>query len=227
MCFGLPNQVSFYRAHAPRKFGDNISQVQGVNEVTTTHKKVSGFIFSKLGIYYRVTFPVFKDSKYIGLIAFGMSLNYVNDFIQDELKTASAIVVQTDSLKQSKWFNRLEEGSLGDYTVISSTGDIIESAVESNIDIDSKNIRYENENKIYNIINNIEVIGIKGKAIAKVILFQDITNDMKVYNRYLYTFIVVLCLLILVLSLVLIIAFNKFLNTITSINKDINKKILN
>ena len=224
ICFGLPNQTAFYRAHAPHKFGDDIKNVQSVKEVTTTKKRMSGFIVSKLGIYYRVTFPVFKDSKYIGLIAFGMSLNYVNDFIQEELNTTSAIVVKTKDLKQSKWFNRLEEGTLGEYTVISSTADIVESAVESNLDISLKNSKFEHEKNIYNIINDIDIIGIKNKAIAKVILFQDITKETKIYKQYLYTFIVVLALLILVLLLVLILTFNKFLLTITSINKDMNRK---
>lgn len=60
MCFGLPNMTSFYRAQMPNKNGDDISGVHGVREVTKLKKRVSGFLLSKVGLMYRVTFQSIK-----------------------------------------------------------------------------------------------------------------------------------------------------------------------
>ena len=221
ICFGLPDMTAFYRAHSPKKFGDDISKVHGVLEANKLKKRVSGFLIAKLGLFYRVTFPVFKDGKHIGVIAFGINLNYVNDFIQKTFNTESAIIVNTKQLKQSKWFNMLEEGSIGNYTIISSNGELINQLSQSKHNIDAQNVKIEDENKIFSIINDIEIFGIKNRPIAKVILFQNITNETEIYEKYLYTFISVLVILIIILSYALIMTFNKFLSTIVTINDDL------
>ena len=221
ICFGLPDMTAFYRAHMPKKFGDDISGVHGIQTVNKLKKRVSGFLISKLGLYYRVTFPVFKKGEYIGLIAFGINLNYVNDYLHDKFATESAIIVDTKSLKQSKWFDMLEEGSVGGYTVISSNGELIDKLAKSNLNVDANDIKIEDNNKIYSIINNINIKGIKNKAIAKVLLFQDITYETTIYERYFYTFVIVLSIMLVVLSVTLVKTFNKFLNTIININDDL------
>ncbi|MEA3499195.1 MAG: cache domain-containing protein [Campylobacterota bacterium] len=222
ICFGLPDSTAFYRAHMPRKFGDDISKVQGVSKVNSTKKDVSGFMVAKLGLYYRLTYPVYKDGKYIGLVAFGVSLNYVNDFIQEKFSTQSAIIVNTKELKKSKWYEMLEEGSVGRYTVISTNGELIEH-IPSSVEIDSKNLRLNINNKDYSIINDIKIYNIFDKEVATVILFQDITKELKGYDIYLYSFSVVLFLIIIILIYVLIKTFNKFLSTIIVINDDLKE----
>ncbi|MCK5111124.1 MAG: GHKL domain-containing protein [Arcobacteraceae bacterium] len=221
ICFGLPDMTAFYRAHVPNKYGDDISKVQGVLQANKLKKRVSGFLITKLGLFYRVTFPVFKNGKHIGIIAFGINLGYVNDFIEKQFNTESAIIVNTKQLKQSKWFNMLEEGTIGSYTIISTNGELINQFSASGHNIDAQNVRMEDENKIFSIINDIEIFGIKNKPIAKVILFQDITKEVKIYENYLYTFIGILVILIIILSYALIMTFNKFLTTIVSINDDL------
>ncbi|MEA3289703.1 MAG: ATP-binding protein [Campylobacterota bacterium] len=220
ICFGLPDKRSFYRAHMQKKFGDDISRVQGVSEVTSMKKRVSGFMISKLGLYYRVTFPIFSKDKYIGLVAIGINLGFVNDHIFEKLNTESAIIVKTKELKKSKWFDMLEEGSVGSYTIIASTGELI-TQLDSFVSVAKENERATIGDKIYNLVNNIDIEDINGKKIAKVVLFQDITKAMKAYEFYMYTFIAVLVLLVLLISYVLAKTFNKFLSTIMSINDDL------
>ncbi len=221
ICFGLPDMTAYYRAHATKKYGDDISKVQGIVQANTLKKRVSGFSIAKLGLFYRVTFPVFKDGKHIGVIAFGINLGYVNDFIQNKFHTESAIIVNTKELRKSRWFNILEEGSIGNYTIISTNGELINQFGALGHNIDAKDIRLENENQIYSIVNDIKIYGIKNKPIAKVILFQDITKEVKIYETYLYIFIIVLIILIFILSSALIMTFNKFLSTIVTINDDL------
>jgi signal transduction histidine kinase len=222
MCFGLPNMTSFYRTHMPKKYGDDISKVHGVMAVTKLKKRISGFLISKLGLFYRVTFPVYKNGNFIGVIAFGINLGYVNDFIHEKMDTESAVLVDTKQLKQSKWFDMLEEGSIGRYTIISTNGELIDVLKSSNHSIDSGKIRITANEKIYNIVKK-DIQGIKNTSIAKIILFQDITKEVSLYNFYLYAFIVVTVLLVLLLIFVLIKTFNKFITTITTINDDLKE----
>lgn len=222
ICFGLPDMTSFYRAHMQKKFGDDISKVQGVRTVNSLKKRISGFMVSKLGLYYRVTFPVHYQGRYIGLIAFGVNLNYVNDFIHKKLGTESAIIVKTKNLKKSKWYDMLEEGEIGTYTIISSTGELI-SKLPKDLNLDEKNLRIKLNDKEYSVINDINIKDIKGKDVAKVVLFQDITNAVSIYKKYLYTFVIVLTLLVLVMGFVLLKTFNKFLSIIISINDDLKE----
>ena len=204
----------------PVNFGDSIENVMGVKEVVATKQNVNGFMVSKIGIYYRTTSPVFNGKKFIGFVSFGVGLGYVNDYIKEKLHTHSAIVVKTDELKKSKWYDMLEEGSIGKYTVISSSGEIIEK-LPKGINLDEKNIQIEIDDKVYNLINTIEIKNLYKKPIAKVILLQDITQLSNAYKRYLYSFSVVLVLLLVVMSFILIRTFNQFLTTIWSINKDL------
>jgi len=220
MCFGLPDMTSFYRAHMPKKFGDDISKVHGVKIVNTLKKRVSGFLVTKLGLFYRVTFPVYKDGKYIGLIAFGINLGFVNDHIYETLDTESAVLVKTKVLKQSKWFDRLEEGSVGRYTVISTNGELIDLLKISSKNIESDNIQIEHNDKIYKIIKK-DIYGLYDKTVATIILFQNITEEVKEYKLYLYLFILVVSMLVILLAFVLVKTFNKFLSTIITINDDL------
>lgn len=221
ICFGLPNMRSFYRAHMPKRFDDDISNVHGIQYVSKIKKRVSGFLLAKIGLYYRVTFPVMYEGKYIGLVAFGINLNYVNDYINEEFGTESAIVVDTKTLKQSKWFDMLEEGNIGKYTIISSNGELISELAKSGHNVDEKNLTFESNDKTFNVINTIDIEGIKGKPIAKVLLFQDISDDVKQYNLYVTLFLITAGLLVIILGYILVKTFNKFLTTIMSINKDL------
>jgi len=220
MCFGLPNMTAFYRAHAPDNFGDDISQVQGVFSTITTKKRISGFMVAKLGIFYRVTFPVYKDGTFLGVIAFAVDLDYVNNFINKELKTPSAIVVKTNELKKIKWYEMLEEGEIGSYTIISSQDDLI-NQLPPHTNLDEKNIKITLNDKYYEIINDINIYDINNRELAKIILFQDITQSTKTYLLYLYSFISILVILVFLLGFVLLKTFDKFLSTIISINDDL------
>ena len=222
ICFGLPNSTAFYRAHMPRKYGDDISKVQGVKQVNSLKERTSGFMLAKLGLYYRTTIPVFYEGKYIGLIAFGVNLNYINDFIHDEIGTQSAVIVKTKEFKKSKWFEMLEEGTIGRYTIISTNGELI-NKMPSNVEVDEKDLRINVNGRDYSVINDINIYDIDNKNVAKVILFQDITKEIEAYKIYLYTAIAVLALLIFTLMFVLVRIFNEFLSTIITINDNLQE----
>ena len=83
-------------------------------------------MLTKLGLYYRVNAPVYYDNKYIGLVSFGINIASVNDFVANTFNSDVAVLIDTQKYKDKDWYERVEEGTLGKYTIISSTDDFIE-----------------------------------------------------------------------------------------------------
>jgi methyl-accepting chemotaxis protein len=74
--FHLPPATSFFRAHKPVKFGDDLSSFRKtVVAVNQTQKAVSGVEKGVAGAGIRGVVPVFSAGKHIGSVEFGLALN--------------------------------------------------------------------------------------------------------------------------------------------------------
>jgi methyl-accepting chemotaxis protein len=74
--FHLPPATSFFRAHKPAKFGDDLSSFRKtVVTVNQTKKPVSGVEKGVAGAGIRGVVPVFAGGKHIGSVEFGLALN--------------------------------------------------------------------------------------------------------------------------------------------------------
>lgn len=85
MHYHTPDTHSFLRVHKPQKFGDDLSSLRfmivATNEDRTIH---TGFERGKFGIYYRITFPVYRGYKYIGAFEFGIDVKYFLSKIEEQ-----------------------------------------------------------------------------------------------------------------------------------------------
>ena len=74
--FYLPDNTSFLRMHLPGTYGDDLSSIRPiVKQTNETHEQQSGFEVGIMGLFYRVTQPVFQDNKYIGVVEFGLKID--------------------------------------------------------------------------------------------------------------------------------------------------------
>ncbi|AFQ44941.1 methyl-accepting chemotaxis protein [Desulfosporosinus meridiei] len=79
--FHLAPATSFYRAHSPRKFGDDLSKIRPtVVAANSEHKIVEGLEEGVEGYGFRVVVPVKYQEQWVGTVEYGM------DFGQDFLK---------------------------------------------------------------------------------------------------------------------------------------------
>ncbi len=87
--FMLPNNESFYRAHKPSKFGDNIANVRAdIKYTNETKKPIRGFTQGRTAHGFRNTFPLFdKNHKHIG----AMEISFSSDSFQWYLNNISGI----------------------------------------------------------------------------------------------------------------------------------------
>ncbi len=81
--FHTPPATSFLRAHAPAKFGDDLSAIrQTVVQTNATQKPTKGLEYGVAGLGVRGLTPLFDEGRHVGSIEFGMSFGqpFFNDF---------------------------------------------------------------------------------------------------------------------------------------------------
>ena len=222
ICFGLPDSTAFLRAHRPDLYGDDISDVQGVKIVNDTKREVGGFMLTKLGLYYRVNTPIFYKDKYIGLISFGINIGAVNDFVNKTFKSDVAILIDTTKYKKMSWYDRIEEGTIANLTIVSSTNDFIEQNSEK-FDLTQKTQKVQIGKKLYFTHHNNYIYDLNNNKIATIFLLQDITLEQKSFQYKLTTIIISSIVVLLVILYILIVSFNKMINHIISANKELNE----
>ena len=87
--FVLRNNESFYRAHKPDKFGDDLTNIRAdFKYVSETKKPIRGFTQGRTAHGFRNTFPLFdKNNKHIG----AMEISFSSDSFQWYLNHISGI----------------------------------------------------------------------------------------------------------------------------------------
>lgn len=71
--FILPPATAFFRAHAPDKYGDDLSGFRAtVVEVNKAQRPAVGLEEGRGGFGIRAVYPVFFEGKYVGIVEYGM-----------------------------------------------------------------------------------------------------------------------------------------------------------
>jgi len=79
--FHLSPAISFYRAHSPKKFGDDLSKIRPtVVTANTEHKIVQGLEEGVEGYGFRVVVPVKYQDRWVGTVEYGM--DFGEDFLR-------------------------------------------------------------------------------------------------------------------------------------------------
>ena len=103
--FLFPDNISFYRAHKPSKFGDDLTDIRSDFKYTNeTKRPIRGFVQGKIVHGFRNTFPLFdKDEKHIG----AMEVSFSSDSFQKYLNNISGIhthfLVKKDIFHSKIW----------------------------------------------------------------------------------------------------------------------------
>lgn len=105
MCFGLPDKTAFLRVHKKEFYGDDISSIKNVDYNSANKTGYKDFVFSKIGLYYRVSEPVFYENEFIGFISFGIKLRHFTNLLKDLLGAPTAVVAIDKQTKEHKLFS--------------------------------------------------------------------------------------------------------------------------
>lgn len=113
--FVLPNNESFYRAHKPNSFGDNLTNIRTDFKYTNkTQKPISGLVQGKFTYGFRNTFPLFNTkNEHIGAIEISFSSDSVQSYLNNVNKIHSHFLVAKNVVTLD---SRIDNNSAQQYT---------------------------------------------------------------------------------------------------------------
>ncbi len=111
--FHTPPATTFYRAHQPGRFGDDLSTFrQTVVKTNQTRKPVVGIEVGRHGLGLRVVYPVFHQGEHVGSVEFGGDLALALEAARGTTGTDFAIGVYQEVFQAAKRFEA------GDHDVV-------------------------------------------------------------------------------------------------------------
>lgn len=99
MHFFDQNNKTILRMHKPSSFGDDLTQKRPiVAYANKSLKQQNAFEVGKNGIVYRVSSPFFHQNEHIGLLEFGIKLDFFTQVLEKKFDIQTAQLVKTDQL---------------------------------------------------------------------------------------------------------------------------------
>ncbi|HIP92392.1 MAG TPA: hypothetical protein EYH25_02935 [Thermotoga sp.] len=115
--FHKPPAISFLRAHAPEKYGDDLSSFRfTVVKVNKEGKSVRGVELGRAGLSIRGVAPIRYLGQIVGSVEFGTSFNIEAEIIKN-LNLEDMAVLLHKSFKKIAWKLKGEEIGEGNFTV--------------------------------------------------------------------------------------------------------------
>ena len=143
--FVLANNESFYRAHKPRKFGDDLTNIRSdFKYVNKLQKQIRGFSQGRTSHGFRNTFPLFdKNNKHIG----AMEVSFSSDSFQWYLNNISGIhthfIVDKHIFDTKAW---KRDDLVLDYSISAESKDFVIALTKlhsKNICVDNNRLRFK------------------------------------------------------------------------------------
>lgn len=199
MDFNLPDGTVFLRVQKPEVYGDNIAASREiVAQVHKSRKQASGFDVGKHGAIYWVAEPIYYDGQYIGLVEFGIEAKQLEKALEKTLNREVASVLKADKWKKAEL---IKEGfqDLGDL-VLMTHGNTLFDQVAGEVDLNS----IEDQKVILggrdHVLHTCTFLSdYRGDRIGRVLLFQDISQQVQKKRKFVLNALLV-GLLLLALS---------------------------
>lgn len=215
MHFFDTKNVTVLRMHKPESFSDDLTKQRPiVAHVNKTLIPESGFEVGKNGIVYRITTPYIVNSKHIGVLEFGIRLNYFAELIDKEYDVESEIIVKSKPLEKLSVKRNFKK--IDDFSVIYKSNFFKKAS--NKIDITKDEQLIELNSKYYIVLSKINLKGYKKNAVAKILIAKDITDFINKNQNSLYIINSISFLISVIILLIVYFIFSKYVN-------DINKKI--
>ncbi len=224
MQFNLPDGTAFLRMHLPDFHGDNLSDIRPIlNQVHTTKKQASGYDVGRSGLYYRVVQPMFYQGEYIGSIGFGIKHVQLLELLRKEVSPHVALFTSRSEWQkvtpdQWKKMTRVQIPVIehGDDIILSLGSELFGSLPLSQLTLDEERIRFQGRDFV--LFSSISLNDFQDKPVAKVLVALDISDDLKLLNRFIAKIVLVTLALLALTALVLHFSFGQLLDTILNLN---------
>ncbi len=218
MHFHLPDSSSFLRMHLPEIHGDELAEIRPiVREVNTVRKQRTGYEVGKMGLFYRVIQPVFKEGEYLGALEFGISHGQLVSLLQQRISPEIAVAVKAERWQKATLVpgQKIEQG---EYTFLPKQNGIFGKIDESVLLAQDDTRRYTVDGKTYLLFSNIELKNFQKEPIAKILVALNISEELAGARTFISKVVLLALFLLLISSLVLYFSFGQLLSRILTLN---------
>jgi signal transduction histidine kinase/ActR/RegA family two-component response regulator len=207
MDFNLPDGTVFLRVQKPGSFGDNISASRPI--VVVVHEKReqrSGFDVGKHGAIFWVAQPVFHNDEYIGAVEFGIEVKQLETSL-----AASLSCDVTSVLKGNEWQKAelIKHGfqEHGDYVLMTRGNTLFDEAAGQLdfINLEDQIVTTGGKQYVLHICTLLK--DFKNESIGRLVLFQDISQEMLKKKSFIVRALLLTVLLLAVSFVVLYYSF--------------------
>ena len=109
--FHTPDSKSFFRAHKPDKFGDDLSDFRStVNHANSAKERVQGLEVGRAGLGLRLVAPIAHNGRHLGSVEFGSSAQAILETAAEQTGVEFAVGIKQDVFRAAGRF----EGSKRD-----------------------------------------------------------------------------------------------------------------
>ena len=227
--FIRPDHVTLLRLHKTDRYGDLLNRFT-LKEAERTKKTASGIELGPLGTFtLRVVKPVYYDNRLVGYLELGKEIEDVLSLIQNKYDVQLVAAIHKNELDQAEWMSGMKmlgrnaewNKLVNDVVVYSSFEEesvVCDDKLLNELHIGSQFIVNEKFDDKFWGISMMPLIDAKGKYVGGLLIFKDITRDVKALT---HLFILLIGCVILVLVALLVLLFLIF--ALRKANHDIHR----
>ena len=229
--------ISFFRAHKPQKFNDDLSSFRKtVVMVNQTKKPVKGIEVGRGGPGIRVVYPVFYNKNHIGSVEFGVSITKILNYVAKSMNIQYAIGIKQDVFKKARRFkNKPTDIVKNDIVFYTFSDNTIKDVLKNNTVKVNQSLNYKTDDHNF-VLTAFPIKDYSNQIIGQIVVKKDITADIKNFNSqisFLQLIVIVLGTVVAILIFIFLKAafkpLNEFRYTISDLNKgdgDLTKRIV-
>ncbi|PLX70009.1 MAG: hypothetical protein C0603_03465 [Denitrovibrio sp.] len=181
--FHIPPAKSFYRAHAPTKYNDDLSTFRKTVVLANMNKNmVAGIELGRAGLGLRVVKPVWSNYDFLGTVELGGNIEDLLSTPANSTGVEYAVGVYIKSLQKSKFFYHDENKyAYQDMHIYNYSSNLMNTIITSGY--------MDNENKIiqinekYYMVNKIPLKDFSAQQIGFIMLSRDTTKEVLAIKR--------------------------------------------
>jgi|GEM_PF-1654872 len=178
--FYLPDNRSFLRLHLPDTHGDDLSHIRPiVKEVNETHGQQSGFEVGVLGLFYRVTQPLFWDNQYIGVVEFGLKVDQLLKPLHKGSSDHIAVLINQEHYQKAFMLQGEKRVSCGPYVLLPQAGTFFQKITTGALDCPSDWSELSQDGRVYYLSRELQLDDFQGNSIGNILIAHDITDQKK------------------------------------------------
>mgnify|MGYP003968072781 FL=1 len=173
--FHVPPATSFFRAHKPQKFDDDLSGFrQTVLDTNSGQKRITGFEVGRGGPGLRIVHPVSYKNKHIGSVEFGGGIDSILKFAQGRSEIGYTVGILENVFKKAKRFTNQEKDIIKDNLVFYTFSDDSTRSHFKNL-LHSKKVFNKSEEQDV-AIQSFPLNDYSGHTIGSITMIKDVTE---------------------------------------------------